>query len=169
MPEKADRLTHLDAEGRPRMVDVSDKLASDRRAKARGRLQLSSAGWQALSNPVGAGKGDPLVVAQVAAVQAAKRCADWIPMAHPLSLSSVDVSWRRRARSKILEVEVVVRVHERTGVEMEALTAVSAALLTVYDMLKAVDRGMQIGPIWLAEKSGGRSGSRNFDDPPLLP
>lgn len=160
-------LTHLDEGGRPRMVDVGDKETTDRRAVARGRLALARPGWEALQQPAGSGKGDPLAVAQVAAVQAAKRCADWIPLAHPLPLAGVQVAWRQHRRARVLEVEVEVRVRARTGVEMEALCAVSAALLTAYDMLKAVDRGMLVGPIWLARKEGGRSGAVSFEDPPL--
>jgi cyclic pyranopterin phosphate synthase len=149
------------------MVDVGDKEARDRRATARGRLQLSTAGWRALGDPRGSGKGDPLACAQVAAVQGAKRCGEWIPMAHPLPLTGVEVRWRRHARRRILEVEVEVRTISRTGVEMEALTAVSAALLTVYDMLKAADRAMVLGPVWLSRKEGGLSGVFTAEDPPL--
>jgi cyclic pyranopterin phosphate synthase len=157
---------HLDASGRPRMVDVSDKAASDRRATARGRLRCSTVGWAALHTAGGAGKGDVLAVAQLAAIQAAKRCSDWIPLAHPLPLDGVEVHWHLDAERLQLELEVVVRVHARTGVEMEALTAVSAGLLTVYDMLKGVDRALWIDAIWLARKEGGRSGV--FErDPPL--
>ena len=164
---KQSSLTHLDSAGRPRMVDVGGKEPSERRAVAKGRLELSSPGMAALGRSEGAGKGDPLGVAQVAAVQAAKRTGDWIPMAHPLPLTGVEVDWRLRKRARILEVQVEVRTISRTGVEMEALTAVSAALLTVYDMLKAVDKGMRIGPLWLSLKEGGRSGKLSFEDPPL--
>jgi cyclic pyranopterin phosphate synthase len=164
-PER--ELTHLDEEGRARMVDVTDKPKTDRRAVARGRIAFSRAGWRALDSAAGTGKGDALAVAQVSAVQAAKRTGDWIPLAHPLPLTSVEVRWKRRGRSRVLEVEVGVRTHGRTGVEMEALTAVSAALLTVYDMLKAADHGMRIGPVWLSGKSGGRRGTLAFEDPPL--
>ena len=157
---------HLDASGRPRMVDVGDKAASDRRATARGRLRCSTAGWAALHTAGGAAKGDVLAVAQLAAIQAAKRCSDWIPLAHPLPLDGVEVHWHLDAEHLLLELTVVVRVHARTGVEMEALTAVSAGLLTVYDMLKGVDRSLWIEAIWLARKEGGRSGV--FErDPPL--
>jgi cyclic pyranopterin phosphate synthase len=157
--------SHLDATGRPRMVDVGDKSPSDRRATARGRLTCSQSGWTALHATAGAGKGDALAVAQLAAIQAAKRCADWIPLAHPLPLDGVEVRWREDASRRELELEVQVRVHARTGVEMEALAAVSAGLLTVYDMLKSVDRGLWIGPIWLSHKAGGRSGEFRRDDP----
>jgi cyclic pyranopterin phosphate synthase len=157
--------THLDEGGRPRMVDVGDKQPSDRRAVARGRLQLSDAGWQALQAPAGGGKGDPLSVGQLAAIQGAKRCAEWIPLAHPLPLDGVAVRWQRDEAQRCLELEVEVRVHARTGVEMEALTAVAAGLLSVYDMLKSVDRSLWIEAIWLAEKEGGRSGHFQRDRP----
>jgi cyclic pyranopterin phosphate synthase len=166
MARSVDPLTHLDPSGRPRMVDVGDKPITARRAVAAGRLSLTMAGWKTL-RAGGVGKGDPLAVAQIAAVQAAKRTADWIPLAHPLALSGVEVRWRQHAKQRVLEVEVAVRVEGRTGVEMEALTACSAALLTVVDMLKAVDRGMVIGPVWLRRKEGGRSGSLRFEDPAL--
>jgi cyclic pyranopterin phosphate synthase len=161
------RLTHLDASGRPRMVDVSAKPATLRRAVARGRLQLSPAGWRALHAARGAGKGDPLTVAHVAAVTAAKRTGEWIPLAHPLPIEAVDLAWTKLPRARVLQVEVAVGLRGSTGVEMEALTACAAALLCVYDMLKAVDRGMVLGPLWLVEKSGGRSGRLRFGDPPV--
>jgi cyclic pyranopterin phosphate synthase len=160
-----DSSSHLDASGRPRMVDVGDKAPSDRRATARGRLSCSETGWAALSAPAGAGKGDALSVAQLAAIQAAKRCSEWIPLAHPLPLDGVAVRWHVDASRRELELEVEVRVHARTGVEMEALAAVSAGLLTVYDMLKSVDRTLWIGPIWLSHKAGGRSGEFRRGDP----
>jgi cyclic pyranopterin phosphate synthase len=149
------------------MVDVSAKPATLRRAMARGRLRMSAAGWRALHAARGAGKGDPLTVAHVAAVLAAKRTGEWIPLAHPLAIEAVDVAWTKLTRARVLQVEVVVRVRGSTGVEMEALTACAAALLCVYDMLKAVDRGMVLGPLWLAEKSGGRSGTHRYGDPPV--
>jgi cyclic pyranopterin phosphate synthase len=164
---KGKTLSHLDSTGRPRMVDVGDKPSSDRRAMAKGRIRLSAAAWKALLTPEGTGKGDTLSVAQVAAIQAAKRTGEFIPLAHPLPLCGVEVSWKKRRQRRILEVSVRVRTIGPTGVEMEALAAVSAALLTVYDMLKAVDRGMVVGPIWLSRKEGGRSGLCRFDDPPL--
>jgi len=158
-------LNHFDASGRPRMVDVGGKEISLRRAIACGRLHLSAAGWSALEQPEGAGKGDPIPVAQVAAIQAAKRCSDWIPMAHPLQLSGVEASWGRNESERWVELRVQVSVAAQTGVEMEALCAVSAGLLTLYDMLKAADRGMWIGPVWLMRKEGGRSGV--FERPEL--
>jgi len=164
---QAKKVSHLDASGRPRMVDVGDKAVSDRTALAKGRIRLSQAAWKALQNPLGTGKGDPLQVAQVAAIQAAKRTGEFIPLAHPLPLRGIELSWKKRARARIIEVTVKVRTIGPTGVEMEALTAVSAALLTVYDMLKAVDRGMVVGPIWLSRKEGGQSGLCRFEDPPL--
>jgi cyclic pyranopterin phosphate synthase len=167
MSEDPPPLTHLDEEGRPRMVDVGAKPATDRVARARGRLRLSAVGWDALHRRGGAGKGDPRSVAQIAAVQAVKRTADWIPLTHPVAVTRVDVRWREHPAARTLQVEVEVGVHAPTGVEMEALTGCSAALLTVYDMLKAVDRSMVLGPVWLSHKSGGRRGRFDASDPPL--
>jgi len=162
-------LSHLDEAGRPRMVDVGAKEVTARVAVAAGRLQCSQAGWEALQRPGGVGKGDPQAVAQIAAVQAAKRTADWIPLAHPLPLDGVNVGWQLHEAARVVQIEVEVRVRARTGVEMEALTAVSAGLLALYDMLKAVDRAMVIGPIWLRTKTGGKSGRFEAEDPPLAP
>lgn len=164
---KGPALTHVDAAGRPRMVDVTGKPSTLRRAVGRGRLHLSPAGWKALHAARGSGKGDPLTVAHVAAVGAAKRTWEWIPLAHPLPIEAVDIRWTEDRRRRVLQVEAAVALRGSTGVEMEALTACAAALLCVYDMLKAVDRGMLLGPVWLAEKSGGRSGKTVFADPPL--
>lgn len=158
-------LDHFDDQGRPRMVDVGEKPISDRRAVARGRLHLSDNGWKALQNPAESLKGEVLPVAQVAAVQAAKRSSEWIPLAHPLPLTGVEVRWEKDGQTRILRIEVEVRTIARTGVEMEALTAVAAGLLTVYDMLKGVDRSMVLGPIWLHRKEGGRSGLHRYEDP----
>lgn len=153
----ASRLTHQDASGRPRMVDVADKDASDRTAIAQGVLRMEPPTLAALrqgSTP----KGDPLVVAQIAGIQAAKRTADLIPLCHPLALSSVDVRLEIDDAIPGVRAVATVRVRGSTGVEMEALTAVAVALLTAYDMLKALDKGMQIEDIRLVSKSGGRSG-----------
>jgi len=161
-------LNHFDEDGRARMVDVTGKAESHRRAVARGRLHLSAEGWRALGRSTQEGKGDAIAVAQVAAVQAAKRTGEWIPLAHPLPLGAVEVRWKRDEGRRVLEAEVEVRTFARTGVEMEALTAVSAALLTVYDMLKAADRAMVLGPVWLHAKEGGRSGAHRYEDPPHI-
>lgn len=150
-------LTHIDADGRARMVDVSDKAVTTREATAEGRLLMQAATLElALS---GAGKkGDVRAVAEIAGVMAAKRTSDLIPMCHPLMLSSVKVSVETLADGSGLGVVAQVRTTGQTGVEMEALTGASVALLTLYDMLKAVDRGMTIDTVRLVAKSGGASG-----------
>ena len=156
-PPAGTRLTHIDAEGRPAMVDVGAKLETEREAEAEGWLTIGAAARSLLeagTNP----KGDPLVVAQIAGIQAAKRTAELIPLCHTLPLSRVDVRLELDAGKSALHAHSRVRVLARTGVEMEALVAVSVALLTAYDMLKAVDRGMRIEGVRLLRKQGGRSG-----------
>ena len=150
-------LTHIDADGRARMVDVSGKAETDREAVATGRIVMA-AETLALAVSGGGKKGDVRAVAEIAGVMSAKRTADLIPMCHPLSLTSVKVSVEPSAGDTGLTVEARVRARGQTGVEMEALTAVSVALLTLYDMLKAVDRGMTIEGVGLVSKSGGASG-----------
>ncbi len=147
--------THLDSEGRARMVDVGGKEITQRRAVARARVTMQEETAQALADGTMA-KGDVLAVARVAGIQAAKRTSELIPLCHPLMLSSVQVdltpgpSW--------VDIEATAETVDRTGVEMEALTACSVAALTVYDMCKARDRAMQVETLGLVEKSGGRSG-----------
>ena len=150
-------LTHIDADGRARMVDVSGKAVTTREAVAEGRL-LMMPDTLALALSGGGKKGDVGAVAEIAGVMAAKRTSDLIPMCHPLMLSSVKVSVEPRASGEGLGVVARVRTTGQTGVEMEALTAASVALLTLYDMLKAVDRGMTIEGVRLLTKSGGASG-----------
>jgi cyclic pyranopterin monophosphate synthase len=152
------RLTHQDETGRPRMVDVGEKAESERVAVAAGRLRMSPATLLALREGR-TPKGDPLQVAQIAGIQAAKRTADLIPLCHPLALTQVDVTFELDDALPGVQARAVTRVRARTGVEMEALTAVSVALLTVYDMLKAVDRGMRMEEVRVLRKEGGRSGS----------
>ena len=149
-------LTHVDAAGRVRMVDVGAKPVTDREAVARGTIRMAPATVRAIGRGVVA-KGDPLQAARLAGIMAAKRTADLVPLCHPLPLShvSVDLSPRRDGYA----IEARVRTSAQTGVEMEALTAVAVAALTVYDMVKAVDRDMVIGEIRLVEKRGGRSGT----------
>lgn len=148
-------LTHIDAEGRARMVDVSDKPETAREAVAEGFVRLSPETLALAVSGLGR-KGDVRAVAEIAGVMAAKRTSDLIPLCHPLDISkaevAVDVDGGR------LKVTARVRTTGRTGVEMEALTAVSVACLTLYDMLKAADRGMVIEDVQLVSKSGGRSG-----------
>jgi cyclic pyranopterin phosphate synthase len=149
------RLTHVGPDGAARMVDVSDKPATMREAVARGRIRMSRSALR-LATSGASRKGDPVQTARLAGIMAAKRTADLIPLCHPLQLSLVDVALT--ARRDGFEIESRVRTTGPTGVEMEALTAVSVAALTIYDMLKAADREMQIGEIHLVEKKGGRSG-----------
>lgn len=156
-PETPAQLTHIDAEGRARMVDVSEKVQTSREATARGRIVMAPQTLQlALSGK--AKKGDVLAVAEIAGVMAAKRTADLIPLCHPLMLTSVKVAVEASTAGEGLDVTATVRTLGQTGVEMEALTAATVALLTLYDMLKAVDRGMVIEQVALLAKSGGASG-----------
>lgn len=149
-------LSHVDADGRVRMVDVGGKTATARTAAARGSVSMSAEARR-LIRAGGAAKGDPLQAARIAGVMAAKRTADLVPLCHQVPLTHVEVDLRACATG--CEIEARVSTTARTGVEMEALTAVSAAALTVYDMIKAVDRSMVIGEIRLVEKTGGRSGA----------
>ena len=149
------RLTHVGADGAARMVDVSAKPATAREAVAAGRITMSREAL-ALATTGANKKGDPLQTARLAGIMAAKRTADLIPLCHPLQLSFVDVTVTPAADG--FEIEARVRTTGPTGVEMEALTAVSVAALTIYDMLKAADRSMEVGAIRLIEKRGGRSG-----------
>ena len=150
-------LTHIDADGRARMVDVSDKATTTREAIAEGRLTMLPA-TLTLALSGGGKKGDMRAVAEIAGVMAAKRTSDLIPMCHPLMLSSVRVAVEPLDDGTGLGVTARVRTTGQTGVEMEALTAAGVALLTLYDMLKAVDRGMTIEAVRLVSKSGGASG-----------
>ena len=152
----ADKLTHIDADGRARMVDVSDKASTKRVAKAEGRVLMSGVALD-LARSKG-GKGDVRATAEIAGVMAAKRTSDLIPMCHPLAISSVKVRVDELADGSGIGVVAEVVTTGPTGVEMEALTAVSVACLTIYDMLKAVDRAMQIEGVRLLAKSGGASG-----------
>lgn len=152
----ADKLTHIDADGRARMVDVSDKAATKRIAKAEGRVLMSGVALE-LARSKG-GKGDVRATAEIAGVMAAKNTSDLIPMCHPLALSSVKVRVDELGDGSGIGVVAEVVTTGPTGVEMEALTAVSVACLTIYDMLKAVDRGMRIEGVRLLAKSGGASG-----------
>ena len=152
----ADKLTHIDADGRARMVDVSDKASTKRVAKAEGRVLMSGVALD-LARSKG-GKGDVRATAEIAGVMAAKRTSDLIPMCHPLAISSVKVRVDELADGSGIGVVAEVVTTGPTGVEMEALTAVSVACLTIYDMLKAVDRGMRIEGVRLLAKSGGASG-----------
>ncbi len=151
------RLTHLDASGAAHMVDVSDKAVTQRLALAEGRIVMQPA-TLALALSGTAKKGDVVATARLAGIMAAKRTADLIPLCHPLALTKVTVDIEPDAALPGFLVRALTKVSGQTGVEMEALTAVSIACLTLYDMLKAVDRGMRIEGVALVEKSGGKSG-----------
>ena len=153
----AEHFTHFDAAGQAHMVDVGGKDATHRVARALGRIAMRPE-TLALVRAGGAKKGDVLGVARIAAIQAAKRTADLIPLCHPLPLTRVAVAFALDERASAVEIEVTAETLGRTGVEMEALAAAAVGLLTVYDMCKAVDRGMRIESVRLAEKRGGRSG-----------
>src|ERR687897_876205 len=154
MPDRG--LTHLDPLGRARMVDVTPNESTHRRAIARGRVYMQAETASLVARGA-ISKGDVLAVARVAGIQAAKRTPELIPLCHPLLVGSVLVNFR--IEDDYIEVEAQVETIDRTGVEMEAMTACSVACLTIYDMCKSVDRGMTIGDIALWEKTGGRSGS----------
>ena len=162
-------LTHLDPLGRARMVDVTPKEASHRRAIARGRVYMAADTTSLIARGA-ITKGDVLAVARVAGIQAAKRTPDLLPLCHPLLVGAVLINFR--IEDAFVEVEAQVDTVDRTGVEMEALTACSIACLTIYDMCKSADRSMTIGDVALWEKTGGRSGTYrrapDLDDPDLL-
>jgi len=157
MSDARPALSHVDSTGAARMVDVSAKPETARVARAAGAIRMSEQAL-ALVRENRVAKGDVLSVARVAGIMAAKRTADLVPLCHPLPLSSVAVELRLDDALPGVRVEATVSTTARTGVEMEALTSVSVALLTVYDMVKAVDRGMEIGSVVLLEKSGGTRG-----------
>jgi cyclic pyranopterin phosphate synthase len=152
--------THIDESGRARMVDVSDKLETAREATAKGRVVMQPA-TLALIAAGAAKKGDVLAVARLAGIMAAKRTSDLIPLCHPLPITAVTLDLALTEMA--IEIAATIRSTGRTGVEMEALTAVSVAALTVYDMVKAVDRGMIIEAIRVVAKSGGKSGDFTQD------
>jgi cyclic pyranopterin phosphate synthase len=153
----AEGLTHFDEQGAARMVDVGGKSATHRIARARGRIRMQPQTLQVIARGTAA-KGDVLGIARVAAIQAAKKTSDLIPLCHPLALTKVDVAFELDEAANCVHCLVTVETIGRTGVEMEALTATSVGLLTIYDMCKAIDRGMRIEQVGLEEKRGGKSG-----------
>lgn len=157
------KLTHLDDSGAARMVDIGAKDITERVAVACAEVSMRSATMDLLAAG-GHKKGDVLAVARVAGIQAAKKCSDLIPLCHPLLLNSVTVDFNLDRERSVVEIESRCRVSGKTGVEMEALTAASVAALTIYDMCKAVDRGMQIDKLGVLEKSGGKSGDWTRDE-----
>jgi cyclic pyranopterin phosphate synthase len=150
-------LSHIDEHGNARMVDVGDKPETLREARARGTVSMQPSTLDLIRRHA-VQKGDVLVVAKIAGIMAAKRTSELIPLCHPLPLTSIDLTFQMNVDDSRLDIESVARVTGKTGVEMEALTAVAAAALTIYDMCKAVDREMTISDIRLVEKRGGRSG-----------
>lgn len=157
------KLTHLDEQGRARMVDVGHKPDTERLAIARGEVQMQPDTLRLIREGA-LKKGDVLTVAQLAGVMAAKRTAELIPLCHPLAITHIKVNVTPNPDENCVEIEASVRTTGKTGVEMEALTAVAVAALTVYDMAKAVDRGMRVTNVRLVEKHGGQSGDVVLED-----
>ena len=151
------KLTHLDSKGNAKMVDVGEKESTHRVATASGRVRMARETLELIAAG-GHKKGDVIAIARIAGIQAAKSCSQLIPLCHPLMLTSVDVSLRLDNTQDSVLIEATCKVNGQTGVEMEALTAVSVAALTIYDMCKAVDKNMVIEAICLIEKQGGKSG-----------
>jgi cyclic pyranopterin phosphate synthase len=151
------KLTHLDARGRARMVNVAGKGETQRTARAGGRIRMLPATLRQIASGA-TKKGDVLGIARIAAIQAAKRTSELIPLCHPLALTHVGIEFKVDRKASAVECVATVSTIGRTGVEMEALTAVAVGLLTIYDMCKAIDRGMQFERVRLLEKKGGKSG-----------
>lgn len=158
-------LSHIDAAGAARMVDVSAKAETRRSAVAGGRISLNEAAFAAVRDAALA-KGDVLAVARIAGIQGAKRTAELIPLCHPLPLAQVTIDFALDEAARAIDVTATALTTGRTGVEMEALTGASIALLTIYDMAKALDRSMRIDAVRLLAKSGGRSGAFRASDGP---
>jgi cyclic pyranopterin phosphate synthase len=154
-----DSFTHFNEQGRAKMVDISEKQATVRTAVAHSSVKVNEQIYSKVKEGT-MKKGDVLAVAQVAGIMAAKKTSDWIPMCHPLSLTGVNISfeWSLTEEEYLLNITVEVKTKGSTGVEMEALTAASATALTIYDMCKALDKGIIIGETYLVQKSGGKSG-----------
>lgn len=157
--------THFNEQGRAKMVDISEKSETERTATAISSVQVTKEIYQKITtNKIN--KGDVLSVAQVAGIMAAKKTSDWIPMCHPLQLKGIDISfdWKIDNDTYLLQIEAFVKTKGSTGVEMEALTAASATALTIYDMCKAIDKGMVIGQTYVLSKKGGKSGDYYRED-----
>ncbi len=152
------KLTHMDDDGRPRMVDVTGKADTARVAVARGMVRMQPATFRIIKQGKAA-KGDVLSVAQLAGIMAAKRTPDLIPLCHPILIGNVNIEFSLDEAKSTVEITTTVESTGKTGVEMEAMTATSVAALTIYDMCKAIDRGMKIETIRLVRKSGGKSGT----------
>jgi cyclic pyranopterin phosphate synthase len=158
-------LTHLNARGEAHIVDIGDKLATRRRAVARARLEALPETIAAITGGT-LKKGDALAVARIAGIMAAKKTSELIPLCHPIALTRVEVEITPGADGRSLAIAAIAETTDRTGVEMEALTAASVAALTLYDMAKAMDRGMRITGLELVEKTGGKSGDFRRDETP---
>lgn len=161
----SDQLSHVDATGRANMVDVGHKSATERRATARGFIRMKPATLAMISAGEIA-KGDVFAVARIAGIQAAKKTSDWIPLCHPLLLTHIAVDLVAEPEHARVRIEATVALTGNTGVEMEALAAVSATALTLFDMCKAVDKTMVIGPTYLLAKTGGKAGPWRREDEP---
>lgn len=159
-----DGLSHIDEKGRARMVDISAKPDTERVALARGRVVMKPSTLRLIGEG-GIPKGDVLSVAQIAGIMAAKNTPNLIPMCHPLLLTGISVDFSLDPEAGVIEITATVKTTGKTGVEMEALTAVTGSALTIYDMCKAVDRGMRIQDVRLVRKSGGKSGTIELEDP----
>jgi cyclic pyranopterin monophosphate synthase len=151
------KLSHVDSDGKARMVDVGDKKETEREARAFGTVKMSREAYDLVRKGQGP-KGDVFTVAKIAGIMGAKRTPDLVPLCHPLAINFVDVVFGFRDDDGVIEIESTVKVKGTTGVEMEAMTCVMITALTVYDMCKAIDKAIELGPFYLLEKSGGKSG-----------
>ncbi len=152
------RLSHVDSDGKARMVDVSEKRETEREARAFGTVRMSPEAYDVVRKGQGP-KGDVFTVAKIAGIMGAKRTSDLIPLCHPLAMTFVDVTFSFRDSESTVGIESVVKVKGTTGVEMEAMNCVMITALTIYDMCKAIDKTIELGPFYLLEKSGGKSGT----------
>jgi cyclic pyranopterin monophosphate synthase len=151
------KLTHVDSNGKARMVDVSEKKETEREAKAYGTVKMAFETYEQIREGQGP-KGDIFTVAKLAGIMGAKKTSELIPLCHPLSLTHIDVDYDFNNEAGIIGITATVKTKGPTGVEMEALTCVTVVALTIYDMCKAIDKGIELGPFFLLEKSGGKSG-----------
>jgi len=152
------KLTHIDSDGKARMVDVTDKKETEREAKAFGKVRMSPETYKEIKKGEGP-KGDIFTVAKIAGIMGAKKTHELIPLCHPLAITHIDVNYAFVDNEFTVEITSSVKIKGQTGVEMEAITCVMLTALTIYDMCKAIDKGIELGPFYLIEKSGGKSGS----------
>ena len=151
------KLTHIDSDGKARMVDVTNKNETEREAKAYGKVKMSPATYREVKKGEGP-KGDIFTVAKIAGIMGTKRTHELIPLCHPLAITHVDVGYTFIDKESTVEIVSTVKIKGQTGVEMEALTCAMVTALTIYDMCKAIDKSIELGPFYLLEKSGGKSG-----------